>query len=359
MSVTSADGRTLAFTYSGYRIVGVEDPEGRDWTFTYDSGKLREIGYPHASGDPAPTRKFAYESGGTYNIAKETDLNLVGETDGDGKDWTWTYGTGQEMLTATDPVGTTKRYDYHSSYTRIYLYEYADGNPSAVHTTDRTRVHNYSSGLIASTVDEAGFSDSKIYDTDRNVTQYTDRRGKQWEYEYSGMGNVQEVTNPLGKTWEYTYTSLNDIATKTDPLGNVTVYSWSSGKLTKITDSQGTLNSYDNWVFTHNGYGDVLTKKDALNRTTTYGYNSQADVDSVLDPAGVEASASYDLLGRIEWMKDDALNQTSLAYDALGRVTELIRPGGATVAFTYDGEGRLLTSEDEIGRVAATTYDAL
>ncbi|CAN5528477.1 hypothetical protein BH11ARM2_BH11ARM2_01980 [soil metagenome] len=330
--VTSADGRQLAFGYTGSKVTSVTDPLSRVWTFGYTTAKLTGVGYPHISGGSTPTRSFTYDS--LYNILTETDLN--------GKVWTSTYDGSQRQASWTDPTSRAASYSYTSSATTMTL-------PGS----GRTVVHNYSSGLLASVVDEASYSDARTYDSDRNLTGYIDARGKSWSNTFDSNGNTLTVTNPLSKAWTYTYTSLGDVATTTDPLGHVTTYTYTSGKLTKMTDAL----SHDMVQYTYNSYGDVLTSQDALGRTTTYTRNSQADADSVTDPAGVDTTYHYDVLGRMDWVKDHALDQTSFSYDLLGRLTGITNPGGSGQTLGYDLEGRLTSRQDEIGRTTSQSYD--
>jgi len=60
----------------------------------------------------------------------------------------------------------------------------------------------------------------------------------------------------------------------------------------------------------------VVTIKDALNRVVTYEYNGNGDVTKVINEAGTNTTANYDLLGRTSWVKDGAFNQTSISYNA-------------------------------------------
>ncbi|CAN5533801.1 hypothetical protein BH11ARM2_BH11ARM2_02550 [soil metagenome] len=331
-TVTGADGRQLAFGYTGSKVTSVTDPLSRVWTFGYTTAKLTGVGYPHVSGGSTPTRSFTYDS--LYNILTETDLV--------GKVWTTTYDSSQRQTSWTDPTSRATSYSYGLGSVTITL-------PG----TGRTQVHNYSSGLLASVVDEASYSDARTYDSDRNLAGYTDARGKAWSQTIDSMGNTLTVKNPLLKTWTYTYTSLNDMATATDPLGHATACTYTGNKLTRVTDALG----HDVAQVTYNGYGDPLTVQDALGRTTTHTYDSQADRDSVTAPAGVDATYHYDVLGRTDWVKDHALNQTSLSYDPLGRMTGITNPGGSGQTLGYDAEGRLTSKQDEIGRTVYQSYD--
>jgi len=334
-TVTSPDGRALTFAYDGSgRITSVTDPLSRVWTFTHNAaGDTTGVSYPALSG-VTKTRTFTYNA--QHNILTETDL--------DGHVWTWTYDSSERMTSYVSPLGHTTGYAYTTSSTTITL-------PGG-----QTVVHNYSSGLLASEVDAAGFSTAYTYDAERNPLTVTDARGKVWTYTYDAKGNTLTSKNPLNQTTTYTYNATNDLLTVTTPLGHVTTVNYNAqGRVTSVVDPLGRTTA----TATYNAFGDLTAVADALGRTTTFNYNANGDATSSLSPAGVTSSATYDALGNMLSTTDAGLLHTAVFRDEWNRITTTQLPGNANVNVTYNGRSLVTAIVDPLGRVTTTQYDAL
>jgi YD repeat-containing protein len=221
-SVTDQVSRTLTFAYDGMnRLSSVTDPMGRVWTFGYDTlNNLTGITYPQLGGQ-LHTRTFTYDA--NFNMLTEVDLR--------GKTWFYTYDA-EERLTS-----------FKNMFNHIWTWTYSNTAATMTQPNGKTVVHNYSGGLIASKVDQALFSTSYVYNANRQVTSFTDKRGKVWTATYHATnGNRLSVTNPLSQTTSFTYSAGHDLLTETDPLGHISTYTYDSN-------------------------GNMLTAKDALNRT--------------------------------------------------------------------------------------------
>ncbi|MCU0317668.1 MAG: DUF6531 domain-containing protein, partial [Fimbriimonadaceae bacterium] len=215
-SVQAADGRQITLDYnSDGRVWRITDPASRVWTFNYDAGaRLTGVAFPQLNGS-IPTRQFTYNS--SDFLTSEQDLRTYL--------WHWTYDSQGRLLTQTNPRGHAVTYSYSGSATTLTL-------PGGQQT-----IHNYSSGLLVSAVDGGGFSESYLYNSNRDVTQVTDKRGGVWQGTHDLNGNLLTRTNPLGKVWTYTYNSKNDLTSEKTPLNHTTNYTYDSlNRLTKITD---------------------------------------------------------------------------------------------------------------------------
>lgn len=269
-TVTSPDGRALTFAYdANNQVSSVTDPTSRVWSFSYNgSGQLTGVTYPVLSGT-------LYTRGFTYNAAHD----ILTETDLRGKVWSWTYDSVGKMLSFTNPLNLTTGYSYTASATTITF-------PNGTNRTD-----NYSSGLIASSVDQAGFSESYVYDANRNLTGLTDKRGKVWQFTYDAKGNRLTARNPLNQTWTYAYNATNDLTSKVSPLGHATTYAYNGqGKVTVVTDPLGR----QSFSQSTDGYGQIVFTTDALGRSRTYSYNLRGDLIAANDPASVAGTWGYD-----------------------------------------------------------------
>jgi len=333
ISIASPDGRALTFTYNASnRISNVTDPTSRVWSFSYNNtGQLIGVTYPSLNGN-LYTRGFTYNS--AHDILTETDLR--------GKVWSWTYDSNGKMVSFTNPLNLTTGYSYTDSATTITF-------PNGT-----TRTDNYTSGLIASSVDLAGFSESYVYDANRNLMELTDKRGKAWQFTYDFKGNRLTAKNPLNQIWTNTYNATNDLTSKVSPLGHMTTYVYNAlGKVTSVTDP---LNRQA-IVRGHDGYGQVTTASDALGRTTSYSYDLRGGITNVTDPTGVTATIRYDDLTRITSRQDSQGNQTNVVYDAWGRVISNIHPDGAASSVSYNLSDRPVLAFDEMGRTTTWTFN--
>ncbi|MCU0315096.1 MAG: DUF6531 domain-containing protein [Fimbriimonadaceae bacterium] len=332
-SIASPDGRALSFAYdTNNRVSSVTDPTNRVWSFTYNaSGQLTGVTYPALNGT-------LYTRGFTYNAAHD----ILTETDLRGKVWSWTYDSSGKMLSFTNPLNLTTGYSYTASATTITF-------PNGT-----TRTDNYSSGLVASSVDQAGFSQSYVYDANRNLTSLTDKRGKVWQFTYDAKGNRLTAKNPLNQTWTYSYNATNDLTSKVSPLGHTTTYVYNGqGKVTGVTDPlsrQSVTRSYD-------GYGQVISSADALGRTSTYTYNLRGDLTGATNPSGVTSTTTYDELSRPVTVTDALGNQTGISYDEWSRVVTTTQPGGATATVTYNRANQPISASDQAGRTTYSSYN--
>lgn len=332
-SVMCPSGRSLTFAYNGSGLVSsVTDPTNRVWTFAYNgSGQLTGVTYPTLGGQ-SHTRSFSYDS--AHNILTETDLR--------GNVWTWTYDSQDRMTSWKNPLNQTTSFSYGSTATII------------TRPGGQQIVHNYSSGLLASAVDEASFSQSFTYDSNRNVLTKTDERGKVWTYTYDSKGNVLTAKNPLNQTWTLTYTTKNDVATVKSPLNHTTTYTYdTAGNLTQVADPLGRASIRH----TYDSYGQVLTSKDALDRTTAFSYDTHGRVVGATPPNGHVWSLYYDGLSRLTEVYNPFDDGTIIERDAWGRVVSITHPDEESVSRSYDLEGNLTAVTDELNRTTTFAYD--
>jgi RHS repeat-associated protein len=333
-AITAPGGRQLTFTYNaGGRLETVTDPTGRVWTLNYNgSAQLTGVVYP-ALGGVTHTRSFTYNS--LHDILSETDLR--------GNLWEWGYDSSQRVIWSETPLNHRTNYTYNASNTVITL-------PGGQTTT-----HNYTSGVLASDVDQGGFSlNYSTRDANRLPTRITDRSGKIWDYTWNAFGRMLTHETPLNHTTTYTYNTNNDLLTVTTPLLHVTTFTWTGLRLDKVQDDLGR----DTVRYTYDSFGQVDTEKDALNRTSTYTYDSHGAITTSVDPAAVTTTAVFDNLNRPTSVTVGG-NTTTFAYDTRARLTTITHPGATgSVSYGYDLNGNLTSVTDEISRVTSYVYDA-
>ena len=253
--------------------------------------------------------------------------------------WSFTYAADRNLMTSsTNPLGqvTTFAYDANSNLTRTEL-PMVDGDTpfveyirngrgqaeqiSRAEGLVRTMTYDDGTGDLTGTVtDPAGLAltDSYIYDGIGNLTEYTDRRGGQWTYEWYPTRRLKTTTNPLGHITQYTY----------DADGNL------------LTVSKETGDTHAPW------------------QTTAFAYTLGGQRAGLTGPRGEISTMDYDELGRL-WQTTDPLGRVSeLEYDALGRVSRRIGPlPGQEVGVTYTPNGEVAALADAAGNGLAYAYD--
>jgi RHS repeat-associated protein len=331
--ITGPSGRAIYVTLDSHNnFVSIEDPAGRVWTFNQNTAEnLTTVTHPVLD-------SVTYTDSFTY----DANSRILTHTDKRGKNWTFTYNGDGSLKTETNPLSHTWTYTYASSYTEIK-------NP-----LNGTVRHNYSSGQLASVVDEASFSKSYVRDSNRNVTSVTDKRGKVWSGTYDSKGNLLTLTNPLSKTWTFTYNSTNDLLTEKDPLNNTTTFGYdANGNLLTVTDPLNRASS----TSTYDTHGQLLTSKDALNNTDSFGYNANGDITSATNPLSRTHTFAYDVLGRLISHTNPVNNTTAVAYDVWGRPVTVTNPGNTTVLASYNANHQRLTVTNERGKLTSFVYD--
>ncbi len=333
-TVTDEDNRQLEFTYNEDDFIEtITDPLERVWEFTYNgSDQLTVVTYPDLDAE-SHTREFTYDG----------NDNILTATDREGNVWTWTYDGSDRETSITDPLD------------KEWTFAYTTSAVTMTDPLDNETVHNYSAGMIVSTVDAADYSDAFEWDEDKNLTEYTDRRGKVWTATYDANGNMLTVEDPLSREWTYTYNGDNYLTSVTDPLDNETVVAYYGGSQapTSITDPLDRIVA----TLTYDGDGDLLTVEDALERVTEYGYDSYKNVNSVTAPDSTEVTATYNLVGWVTDVTDAALDETLVEYDEWGRITGIEHSDESTVTIAYNLEGLIVSATDELSRTGTRTYD--
>lgn len=330
--VTDATGRYFDIDLDGSNnFESVTSPDGKVWTFTRNgSDDLVEVEWPELD-STTYTDEFAYSS-----------HRIVTHTDKRGKDWTFTYNMDGSLATEKNPYNHTWTYIYASTYSEIE-------NPLG----KKTR-HNYSSGKLASVVDEASYSTSQTLGAINKPTSVTDKRGKTWTYTYDAKGNVLTKTNPLSKTWEYTYDGDNNVLTAEDPLGNITEYTYdANGNLTDVEDPLNRATAEN----VYDAYGQLLSVENALGKITEFAYDAHGNLETIEDPLTHTTTLDYDVMGRLTSTTDALSNVESVAYDEWGRPVTYTHPGSVTSLVAYDAESNTTATTNELGKVTSYVYD--
>ncbi len=150
---------------------------------------------------------------------------------------------------------------------------------------------------------------------------------------YDILGRVTSTTLPDGSTGSMSYTG------SATSLTTVTTNDFSQTR-TEVTNVLGQLTDAYRGINANQQYGH-----------TYYEYDHQDNLTLVRDNAGNETTASFDKLGRKEWVDDPDTSpgtaKWTYSYNHFGELTLQTDAKGQTSTMTYDGLGRMLTRVDK------------
>jgi RHS repeat-associated protein len=294
---------------SGGRLVGSTDANGHEVTYTNDAAG-RPVTLTDARGG---VMEFAYDAVG----------NLTDLTDPEGGDWSWVYDARNRLRTESDPSGASTDYRY-------------DGLDRLVEVTDPLggtlelgwdAVDN----LVAVT-DPTGATTTSTYDGAGRLVATTDPTGRTVGYEVDAVGRVVTVTDPVGRSWRQAYDDVDRLVSRRSPSG--------------VEDRL----EYDL-------LGRLTAEVDGLGHRTTLRYDAAGRLTSVTDAAGSTTRHEHDDAGRLTAITDALDGTVGFTYDAVGQLTELTDPLGRTRTFTYDPAGNLVAASDPATGTSTFTYD--
>jgi RHS repeat-associated protein len=377
IGITDRYGNKLTITRdSNYNITQITSPNGRWIQLQHDSSnRITQI-----QDDLSRTVTYSYDSCRTGMLCSVTDAN--------GGVTSFTYDSGDRMLTMTDPRSNTVFTNQYDTAGRVSQQTLADGvstwqfgystdangNVTQATITDPDGVvqqRNFNvftgagstyTGFLASEVLAVGKPEQQTTTYTRDpssnfTTSKTDQLGRVTNYTYDSLGNLTSITRlagtPQAVTTTYTYTSaFSELASVTDPLNHTWTLGYDNrGDLTSITDP---LSHQINVGY--NFQGQLISITDPQNDTTQFGY-SYGDLASITDPVGNITRLYNDNAGRMVSLLDALGNLTQISYDNLDRITQILDANGGTTAFSYDGNGNLLTLTDAGHNQTTYTYD--
>ncbi|MGA7538936.1 MAG: RHS repeat-associated core domain-containing protein [Steroidobacteraceae bacterium] len=363
------------------------------WTFPF--GVTINLSYTTPSGKLPVLTSVSNNLGDTINMVNDSNENLVGFNDGNGRSVTIADSRTSTIgpnytLTITDPTQAVTTLDYstpQSTSGSQYRYElnqvYTPDSASSAnlaftfdsllrveqvkdaqalwHPGTRNPYNFYIGDDVRSDrVDPAGGDYSVYYDyLSGNPILYTDELDRATSAAYDGRGRVTSYTYPELDEEEFAYddqnnmTSLTRVPTPGSPLSAATITAQWNQTWNKPT-----------WV------------KDALGNETDFTYYASGSGESLLDTATRPApdssqarpvySFTYNSIGRTLTTTDPTGLPVSNAYDpSTGNLTSTtadptsLDPGGinATTSFGYDAYGDVTSVTDPRGYVTENQYD--
>src|SRR5262249_13804731 len=262
------------------RLVAITDPSGRSVSVTTnDFGMV--LGLSDRLGTIAT---YAYNSA----------FRLTSVTYADNSGYRLDYNSQGLLTSVRDVSGTELETHTYDTQGRATLSTRADG-------IERYSI-NFVSDLETDVTDALGHVSKYFFDKSgaRNVVTRIEglcscgSQSQTQVWTYDSDLNVTSYTNGLNQTTSYTYDSQGNQLTATDAAGTTTSTYNEFGELRSVTDAMGntTLISYDE-------RGLPVSITDPLNHTTAYTTNGQGQLLTVTDARGKESKMTYDQSGNL------------------------------------------------------------
>ena len=286
----------------------VTDPNGHEWSATYDADGNKLSGV-----DP-----LTRTSSATYNVFNEP----LTVTDGKNITTTMTYDANGNLLSRSTPW-----VEGPQSTNQVTTYHYDDGShpgdvTSMTDPAGKTWMYTYdSAGNRNTSADPLGNTTRACYDSVGRPTAVISPRGV-------AAGVTCATTPPAAHTTYFTYNAYGDVLTSKDPLGHITTRTYDANR-------------------------QPATLLDPTSQTTTYTFDRAGQPTQTLRPDSTVTKTDFWGDGTIKAQWDGANHHSDYAYDSQGRLTSITDPLSRVTSFGYDAAGNRTTKQDPGGNCAA------
>ena len=404
VSIKDAGNREEQFQYTNNNLTRYIDPQGNEFTYTYD-GNHNLLTATSAEG---VIYTYTYDGYGNVTSAKVGDaysyiratVNYDGSgnyvdyvTDPFGNQLNYTYDTYKGTLTSvTDPLNYTTNYVYNSDTDMLTGTSMASGgttvSSSYTYTDDRLTEVSHNSPNSGS-VDYTFSYNTLGWNTGTSVgAQSLITRSLE-----ENTGRLNSVTYGNGQTLSYTYDAYDRVIKVSQGATDLYAYEYdNSGNVGYVKDF--VQNAEYRYEYDSLNRLGMITKKDSTGTcTTTYSYNNVDSVSSFKEKiygTDYETAYTYDDDGKADtstfgtYSIDNAYNatlgtltgtsikngantiySTSIGYEAgdgttsvnSGRVSSITN-GAETLSYTYDDRGYITRIQKDANNYSEYRYDA-
>ena len=350
-AVADSSGRSVSYGYGAGNLTSYVDPEGKAWTYTYDSNRwMRSLSDPL----PQTTATNTYDALGM----------VVTQKNAAGNSWSF-FVVPKWRSVEQDPFGGRTTY-YFDGEGRQIAVEDALGN--------LRRVEYDGQGHVTNEIDPRGFQTRYQYDANHNRTNVVDARTNATAFAYDSQHRLVSVRDALGRVTQYGYDDEHHVTNVVDALTNRTASTYRADGLPQtMTGPRGETASYtyDNVgnptaivrtdggteKRTWNALGDLLALTDANTNTTTYTYDKRRLLTSERDPYQQRITNLYNAAGLLVIHVDKRNGATVTTYTPTYKVAGIRHPDGGIVSNFYDAADRLVRVRDPLGFIATNQYD--
>ncbi len=215
-------------------------------------------------------------------------------------------------------------------------------------------------------MDSLGNATQFAYDANENLISVTDplHTTTPTGYSYNNMDLLQMRTDPLLNNESYQYDSNGNLTCYTDRRGNIDVYQYDGIDRRKLAGFGATSCSGGSYTtsitYSYDGGNRLLTVVDSISGQITRGYDGLDNVtseSSTISGTGHTVAYGFDTLGRRTSMTLDSQQPVTYSYDPLNHPTQ-ISQGTSSVSFGYDAVGHRTSLTLPNSVTAQYAYDA-
>ena len=321
------------------RLTKIFDVDGDPVSFEYDPENSVQV-VKDANGIPT-----IYEYDGRGNV--------IGQKNSLGHETRIQYDAEDNITQTTDVNGliTTYRYDEDNNLT-------ARSEPHLPGTEPELTYYSHNEfGDVTSITLPTGATFRQEYDEYGALLRLEDSDGTLIQgFTYDEWGNQTSASDPFGTTLYSDFDRFGNPQTLTDPDGEVTTSTYDAqGRLKTFTDSSGTSTiTYDKLGREKSAdYGDGLI--------VNYGYEGDStDWTSIEAPTTGRIERRFTDDGRLAGWLTAGEGEIIYRYNANGQLETEIDPNGLETSYTYDQIGRIKTTTNQAtGLVTEIHYDSL
>jgi RHS repeat-associated protein len=324
--------QTTSTSYDGVdNVIAVTDPLSHTTNYVYDGvNRLRFTTTP---------------LGNVFEQKYDKVSNVLTKVDALGRTTAYMYDNLNRMVQMTDAIGGIST----TSYDKV-------GNILTM-TDELGRTTDYDYDLLnrrTKSTNALGYVAETVYNADGTVRQSIDAEGRITSFGYDKYGRSNKVTDPSGHVVSQTsYDAIDRAVIRVDRFGQSITYTYDDAnrKTTIVQPLQSRVETYD-------ANGNMIQSEDQSGRITKHDYDKLNREDKMVAADGGVTMRKYDAAGRLEYVRDPALNFTSYSYDADDRLTGETDPLG-TRSYGYDNVGNRVEAIDRNGRTRAFKFDDL
>ena len=355
--VEAPSGKKLEFRYLDDTdlIERIEDPIGRKIYFEYSgtSSTLWVYRYPVLTTfEDAKHNTTIYQ----YNVDNVNEIYLLKRIDlPRGNHISAEYEDNSKLksyqVDNDDPVMVDVDFDYDNDNitTEVKTPISGSNNPFTENYTFNTN------GLVTDYDSDTNNVQVSYPNTGVNVMlpTETNSNGVNIEYDYDSRGNVTRIDKENGDVIEeFEYDSDNNLTEYTDGEGNITKFFYDGNEnLIEIEDALG-----NSIFFTYDSYGQLLTQTNQEGIAINYTYENDGAVSTMTAPANISSAFTYDGVNRLLQRDDNGLISL-YEYDANDNVTQTTNSGGFATKYTYDQNDNLASIINPNNVSTIFTYD--
>lgn len=270
----------------------------------------------------------------------------------------------ERLIQATDSAGRSLRYTYDSQgnltgYTNarggVTVYSY-DSQHHLITLTDPAgtvvATNTYDPlGQVKQQRNGRGMTAYLMYGCDR--TTLLDASGYRTTYFFDARRRLTGVQDDLDYHTAATYDAHNNLLNYTDTNGHALTFTYDAqANLTGITNVSGTI------MLEYDDEDNAIQMTDARGNATHFTYDSEHNLTQITDAQNHTTAMAYNAKGRLITLTDARGYQTHYTYNPHGHLIGVVGPMGDETQMYYDSAGRLINLTDAQGQTTCLAYDA-